>query len=128
MVKITHDPKVYAVEPGGVLRWVSSEAIAEELYGDDWNKQIVDVDETFWKNYTIGAQITDSFEPPVGYYFIDHENHYIVTKDGARPLTAGEVKALRLDAQFAGSYEVAALNATEGLADNSDLSVFVEAY
>ncbi|MFA5946395.1 MAG: hypothetical protein WC813_00015 [Patescibacteria group bacterium] len=128
MVKIVHDPKVYAVEPGGVLRWVVSETVATELYGDDWNKQIIDIDETFWKNYTVGTPITDSFEPPVGYYFIDHDNHYIVTKDGARPLNAEEVTALRLDAQFAGSYEVAALNATPGLADNSDLSVFVEAY
>lgn len=128
MVKIVHDPKVYAVEPGGVLRWVTSEQVATELYGSDWNKQIIDIDETFWKNYTVGAPITDSFEPPVGYYFIDHDNHYIVTKDGARPLNAEEVTALRLDAQFAGSYEVAALNATEGSADNSDLSVFVEAY
>lgn len=128
MVKIVHDPKVYAVEPGGILRWVASEQVASELYGDDWNKQIVDIDETFWKNYTVGAPINNSFEPPVGYYFIDHENHYIVTKDGARPLTASEVTALRLDDQFAGSYEVAALNATPGLADNSDLSVFVEAY
>ena len=128
MVKIVHDPKVYAVEPGGILRWVTSEAVASELYGDDWNKQIVDVDEAFWKNYTVGAPITDSFEPPVGYYFTDHENHYIVIKDGARPLNAEEVTALRLDPQFAGNYEVAALNATEGLVDNSDLSVFIEAF
>jgi hypothetical protein len=128
MVKIVHDPKVYAVEPGGILRWVTSEAVASELYGDDWNKQIVDVDETFWRNYSVGAPILNSFEPPVGYHFVDHDNHYIVTKDGARPLNGEEVTALRLDAQFSGSYEVAALNSTEGLADNSDLSVFIEAY
>jgi len=128
MVKIVHDPKVYAVEPGGILRWITTEDVASELYGTDWNKQIVDVDETFWKNYTIGAPVVNSFEPPIGYYFIDHENHYIVTKDGARLLTAGEVTALRLDDQFAGNYDVAALNATEGVANNSDLSVFVEAY
>ncbi len=128
MVKVPHDPKTYAVEPGGVLRWVTSETVATELYGSDWNKQIVDVDEVFWKNYTVGAPIISSSQPPVGYYFLDHDNHYIVTKDGARPLNAGEVTALRLDTQFAGSYEVAALNSTEGLADNSDLSLFVEAY
>jgi len=128
MVKIVHDPKVYAVEPGGVLRWITTEDIATAFYGDDWNKQIVDIDETFWKNYTVGAPITDQSDAPIGYHFIDHDRHYIVTKDGARPLTSAEVTALRLDDKFAGSYEVAALNATEGLADNSDLSVFAEAY
>lgn len=131
MVKIVHDPKVYAVEPGGVLRWIQTEAIAAELYGDDWNKQIVDIDETFWKNYSVGAPVTDSFDPPIGYFFADHDRHYIMTKDGARELNEAEIIALhmnRTDDPFVGSYDVSALVATEGLADNSDLTVFVEAY
>src|SRR5204863_8267459 len=34
LVKIQSDPKTYAVEPGGVLRWVQTEAQARALYGD----------------------------------------------------------------------------------------------
>jgi len=48
MVKIQSDPKVYAVAKGGVLRWVKTEEIAEELYGQDWNQQIDDVPETLF--------------------------------------------------------------------------------
>ncbi|MEK7833288.1 MAG: hypothetical protein AAB401_19515, partial [Acidobacteriota bacterium] len=58
MVKITTDPKVYAVSKGGTLRWVSSEAVAIALYGANWNKMIDDVPDAFFTNYKIGADIT----------------------------------------------------------------------
>ncbi|MFH1822095.1 MAG: fibronectin type III domain-containing protein [Patescibacteria group bacterium] len=57
MVKITTDPKVYAVEKNGVLRWIKTETIARELYGDDWNKKIDDIPDAFFVNYTIGNPI-----------------------------------------------------------------------
>lgn len=63
LVKITTDPKVYAVETGGVLRWVTTEEIAESLYGSDWNRQIVDVPDTYWANYTVGDPITVEKHP-----------------------------------------------------------------
>lgn len=37
MVKITTDPKVYAVDKWGNLRWVKGELVANALYGDQWN-------------------------------------------------------------------------------------------
>jgi len=40
MLKITSDPKVYAVAHGGTLRHVPSEACAVSLYGSTWNKMI----------------------------------------------------------------------------------------
>jgi hypothetical protein len=43
LIKLTTDPKVYAVAQGGVLRWVETEAAAVRLYGATWNKQIDDV-------------------------------------------------------------------------------------
>src|SRR3989338_7668902 len=43
LVKITSDPNVYAVEPGGKLRWVQTEEVARALYGDLWNKRIDDI-------------------------------------------------------------------------------------
>ena len=60
MVKITTDPKVYAIAKGGTLRWVMSEAVAKALYGDMWNKQIDDVSDAFFVNYTLGADISSS--------------------------------------------------------------------
>lgn len=60
MVKITTDPKVYAVSMNGTLHWVKSEAIAKALYGDMWNKQIDDVSDAFFVNYTIGSEISDA--------------------------------------------------------------------
>jgi hypothetical protein len=60
MVKITTDPKVYAVDAGGTLRWVQTEAIATSLYGANWNQMIEDVPDPFFVNYTVGAEITDA--------------------------------------------------------------------
>ncbi len=67
MVKITTDPKTYAVDKGGVLRWIKSEAVAIALYGATWNKQIDDVPDAFFANYTIGADINSAsdFDPAV---------------------------------------------------------------
>lgn len=57
MVKITTDPKVYAVDQGGSLRWIESEAVASALYGSAWNKVIDDVPDAFFVNYTVGTSI-----------------------------------------------------------------------
>ncbi|MEA2088275.1 MAG: hypothetical protein U9O55_00310, partial [Patescibacteria group bacterium] len=54
LVKITTDPKTYAVAPGGVLKHVDSEARAIALYGADWNTRIIDISDAFWVNYTKG--------------------------------------------------------------------------
>lgn len=63
LVKIVSDPKVYAVEPGGKLRWVSSEAVAESLYGAEWNKKIIDIDVSYFVDYEIGDPITENVHP-----------------------------------------------------------------
>jgi hypothetical protein len=60
MIKIQSDPKVYAVDAHGTLRWVTSESIAIALYGVNWNKMIDDVSDAFFVNYTIGADITSA--------------------------------------------------------------------
>jgi plastocyanin len=57
MVKINTDPKTYAVDAGGTLRHVSSEAVAIALYGSAWNTQIDDIADGFFSNYTIGDAI-----------------------------------------------------------------------
>lgn len=65
LVKITTDPKVYAVSRHGVLHWVASEALATSLFGADWNQKIVDVPDAFFVNYSVGAAIlkTSDYDP-----------------------------------------------------------------
>jgi hypothetical protein len=53
LVKITTDPKVYAVEEGGSLRAIPDEDTAETLYGANWADRVVDVPDAFFVNYTI---------------------------------------------------------------------------
>lgn len=57
LVKITTDPKVYAVSRGGVLRWITSEDVAEGLYGTNWAKQVEDLPDAYFANYQIGDPI-----------------------------------------------------------------------
>lgn len=59
MIKVTTDPKTYAVE-GGMIRPISNEQVAYEIYGAEWNKQIVDVPDTFFTNYKLGVVIETS--------------------------------------------------------------------
>jgi len=58
MIKIQSDPKVYAVDKNGSLRWVNSEATATALYGSAWNTMIDDVSDAFFTNYSIGTDVT----------------------------------------------------------------------
>jgi hypothetical protein len=57
MVKITTDPRVYALSRGGILHWVTSEALARSLYGETWNRQIVDIPDAFFTNYQIRTDV-----------------------------------------------------------------------
>ena len=63
MVKIQSDPKAYAVEPGGKLRWVTSEAIAIALWGSAWASKIDDVSDAFFTNYSSGTDVTSNAYP-----------------------------------------------------------------
>lgn len=65
LVKITTDPKVYAVEANGTLRWVQTEADAIALYGTNWAKRVIDVADSFFINYTIGTPLASN-EVPFG--------------------------------------------------------------
>jgi len=57
MLKITTSPKTYAVEGGGVIRWVKTQEAAETLFGTNWNNQIDDVPDAFFTNYREGESI-----------------------------------------------------------------------
>lgn len=58
LVKVTTDPKVYAVGRGGMLRWVETEQVAAALYGPDWNTKVDDLPDAFFATYKIGTSIS----------------------------------------------------------------------
>lgn len=51
---------VYAVSYGGILRPISTEAIAIALFGSDWAADITVVNDVFFANYRIGSDIESS--------------------------------------------------------------------
>lgn len=57
LVKITTDPKVYALDAAGTLRWLSTESLAVSLYGSNWTGKINDVQDAFFVNYKVGTPI-----------------------------------------------------------------------
>jgi plastocyanin len=62
MVKINSDPRVYAVDAGGSLRWVTGESVAVSMYGTAWNAMIDDVPDAFFGNYRMGADIETALD------------------------------------------------------------------
>ena len=63
LIKFQTDPKVYAVEPGGVLRWIPDEDTAKNLYGAKWGSLVREFDETFLVDYTYGADAVVNVHP-----------------------------------------------------------------
>lgn len=57
IVKVPSDPKIYAVEQGGVLRHIENEGILEYFYGKNWKDRLVDIPEVFFGDYSIGKYI-----------------------------------------------------------------------
>lgn len=57
LLKLTTDPKVYAIDTQGTLRWIETEAVAASLYGANWQMYVDDVPNAFFVNYTTGPSI-----------------------------------------------------------------------
>ncbi|MFA5185114.1 MAG: hypothetical protein WC551_01360 [Patescibacteria group bacterium] len=60
LIKVTTDPKVYAIARYGVLRWITSESLAVQLYGADWARKVDDLPDPFFVNYNMGASINST--------------------------------------------------------------------
>ncbi len=58
LIKLSSDPKVYAISRYGILHWVTSEAIAKSIFGTDWNKKMFDLSDAFFAHYTVGQDVT----------------------------------------------------------------------
>jgi hypothetical protein len=60
MVKFQSLNKVYAVSKMEGLRWITTEAIANDAYGLDWNTKVDDIEDAFFGNYKFGSDILDT--------------------------------------------------------------------
>lgn len=114
LVKITTDPKTYAVSNRcGLLHWIESESLAQELYGDDWNQQIVDVPDAFFVDYQIGSSISSAVHPDgqIIHYAGDPDTYYVVMDGKRRMLTGSAIADNMLNTSFA---EVTELSYSDG--------------
>lgn len=57
MIKMKTDPRVYVVSDAGKIRWVTSEALAQELFGHAWAKKIVDISDAEIAGFELGAPL-----------------------------------------------------------------------
>lgn len=76
LVKIQTDPKVYYVDKNGTLRHVTSEDIAQKLYGGDWMYMVEDIPDAFFTNYTVGSPMNTTTAPQIAYdYSINQDKN-----------------------------------------------------
>ncbi|MFA6467014.1 MAG: MopE-related protein, partial [Patescibacteria group bacterium] len=90
---ITHSntAKIYALETGGILRHIPSEAKARELFGDDWYTRVIDVLPGFFaSSYRLGEEVTDLL--PNGYLVTDGSKYYYIENGKKRPMTEKSLK------------------------------------
>jgi len=62
LVKLQTNPKVYAVAQNGELRWVATEDVARDLFGNDWLHSVRDLSDAFFTDYKIGQAINNAIE------------------------------------------------------------------
>lgn len=85
LIKITTDPKVYAVEPGGSLVHVPDEDTAMSLWGDNWSQRVVDIADAFFTNYEVaeGQEVmADSYPAGSLVKWGDSADVYYIDEDG----------------------------------------------
>jgi hypothetical protein len=67
LVKIQSDPRVYFVvtpeypQDPPLLRHVPNELVARELFGDAWDRSVIDIEPTFFTQFTLGLPLDVSF-------------------------------------------------------------------
>ena len=96
LVKITTNPKVYAVEPNGMLLAIPDEATALALYGANWNKRIIDIADSFFTNYDIATGEASATAYPTGSLvkFGADATVYYIADDGTARAIADEAAFL----------------------------------
>lgn len=85
LVKLITDPKVYAVEPEGTLRHITSTAQASDLYGPTWHSRVIDLPDAFYADYRDGGALPASRHPTGTVFRYTGENNiYLLTNGYSR--------------------------------------------
>jgi len=100
LVKIQTDPKVYAVEPDGTLRWIESEAIASALFGSNWASRVDDVPDVFFVDYTPGASLSSASVYPSGSLVSSTTSDEIYYIDGSSKRLVSSMSANRFNSTY----------------------------
>ena len=80
LVTHSYTNKIYAVEPGGILRWVPSEEVAINLYGESWYTIVQDIIPGYFSStYIKGQDLSDTL--PTG-TLVSHDNFYYYIDNG----------------------------------------------
>lgn len=100
LVKIESDPKVYAVEPQGILRPIASEQAAAALYGAGWAGRVDDLSAAFFGDYLVLGSLDGSIHPEgtLFNYSGIQAKYLLVEESGrltARPIGSEAFSALR---------------------------------
>ncbi|MFH1047670.1 MAG: hypothetical protein V1738_05175 [Patescibacteria group bacterium] len=119
LIKITSDPTVYAVEPGGILRAIGSEAIAMALYGTAWNQIIDDVSDTYFINYTLSAPLAAPVYPSGAVLRRTSDNAYFYIDNGAKRRLSSE--QLRTELRLQNGFIVSTDSSLATYPDGSDI-------
>lgn len=92
LVKLASSSNVYAVEPGGKLRWIPTEEHAKFVYGEHWDVFVHDVPEETWVSYKAGLPLAEG-EIPTGtmYRLEGHESYYYMENRRIRRIPSSAV-------------------------------------
>ncbi len=100
LVKFQNSPqRVFAVTPGAVLREVvtsaGSDAAAKALYGADYVKKVILIQDSFESNYTKGAALTASSKLPDGslIQYQGSSDIYYISAGNKQKLSSGALTA-----------------------------------
>lgn len=80
LLKLQTNPTVYYVEPNGVLRAITSENQAKNLFGDDWADRVDDLPDSFFPQYEVGEALKEG-ELPDGLLLEDDEDNLFRVED-----------------------------------------------
>ncbi|MBI5023208.1 MAG: hypothetical protein HZC05_03565 [Candidatus Magasanikbacteria bacterium] len=102
LVKIQTDPKVYAVEPGGSIRWVETEAIAKSLFGNDWAKKVHDVDPSIFPYvYKVGSSVNTASYPVGALVKVGSDYFYVNAANSKQKVSADVLAANGFQTKYA---------------------------
>lgn len=91
LVKITTNPRVYAVGPDNMRHWIPSGEVAEELYGPAWASIVRDVHVYHWANLEDGDDVDGPHDGQL--LRVDGDDNVWYVWDGQRHLVDGPVPA-----------------------------------